>query len=185
MTNLCLQILWNLYKTMSGVFPARRGCVTLSAHLQVCFGSCCSATSYVGRHVHDTPYCIPLRRMCKAYYSGERASTYLLESAEISVPHLCTGGTVAPSFAGPCHCPAISQSANIIIHLPNAGRHTAATTKISVVCSDILSSNRCGERLSLFKRVHCATSYSHGVCNPVGYLQRLGELLQFPALPYI
>jgi hypothetical protein len=34
--------------------------------------------------------------MRKAYYSEERASTYLLEYAEIAVAHLRAGGTVAP-----------------------------------------------------------------------------------------
>jgi hypothetical protein len=50
----------------------------------------------VGRNVLDSPYCVPLRKMRKAYYSERRASTYLLEYAEITVAHLRAGGPVAP-----------------------------------------------------------------------------------------
>jgi hypothetical protein len=119
------------------VEAARRCRITYGC---LCFGTCSSATFCVDRYVLDSPHCIPLRRM---RYSGERASTYLLESAEISVAHLRAGGTVAPSSVGPCHHPAISQSANIIVHINGTGRYIAATTMILLVDGVLTSSERC------------------------------------------
>jgi hypothetical protein len=136
------------------VWLARRCRITYGC---LFFGTCCSATSWVGRHVLDTPHSTPLRRIGKAYYSADCAFTYLLEfvgdfSGSSTCWRLCRTifcGPVPP----PCYL-IIGQH-----HTHNPG-HRSLHSQIYTLrtCNDVSRWGQCVGRPSRRRRFRRATS---------------------------